>query len=344
MKKYLVHTLKSAFLAAGILSAICFVAYAASLSSMPVGKENVTIRNTNVHFAYLELIILAYIAPVLAFSFQMKKSAADCYFALPLKRNKLYFVSTLVGLFYILAPFTVAYWGGVLALLIRHGNVFHTWAYFPGYAGGIFFGICIFGINAFAFTRANNRLDGVILMLGYTFVVWLALKYVQEWTHVAMLDEITRNALPFLALNDFAGGIEKMILGGGGKFSAWTFVLPLAFATVAYLLLFITLPYKKAERAEQISDSWFAYKTLIPWFTATILGVVSLNVLNVYLAIVGTTVATLIYSRKWRIHWRSWVLIGVSVALGITLNLLLGVGHTPVINPPSEIWAPILCR
>lgn len=336
--------LRSAFLAVCILSAICFVAYAASLSSLPLGKENITIRNTNIHFVYLELIVLAYIAPVLAFSFQMKKSAADSYFTLPLKRSKLYFASTLVGLFYILVPFTVAYWGGFLALLIRQSNAFEMLAYFPGYIGGVLFGICIFGINSFAFTRANNLLDGIILMAGYSLVLWLVLTYMQKVMHVLFLKGIAQNSLPIFAIINFADGIEKMILGENGAFSGWTFLFPSVMAIVSYLLLFVTLPHKKAEEAEQISDSWFAYKTLIPLFTATILGSVTLNALNVYLAAVGTVVATLVYARKWRIHWRSWVLIGVSLALGILLNVLVGMGDLPVINPPSEMWAPILCR
>jgi hypothetical protein len=342
MKRYLRHSIKNACLPVAILSAICFIIYASVLSTMSLTSFGGGVaRNTNVHLIYIQLIILSYVAPVVAFSFQMKKTAVDCYFALPLKKTKLYFVATLVGLFYVFVPFTVSYWGGFFTLLLRPENLFEMTAYLPGYLGGLFFGICFFGANAFAFTRANNVLDGVILMIAYSFAVWLALLYVQQLTHVRFPRSVMESSLQFMALNAFADGIQNMIIGRTLDFSWWVIIFPLSYAVLGYFLLFITLPLKKGEQAEQISDSYMSYKSVIPFFTATILGVAEFSLLNLYLVSVGTVVVTLIYSRKWRMNWRSWVLIGVSIGLGLLLHILVGIGNLPIVNPPSEMLLPL---
>ena len=94
---------------------------------------------------------------------------------------------------------------------------------------------------------------------------------------------------------------------------------------VGYALLFALLPYEKGENAEQVSDSPFGYKILIPAYTALLLALNwnAIGIMSIVVVAVGAIVATAAFRRKfkWELKW--WVVIVLALAVGLLLSFTI---------------------
>lgn len=349
MKKYFLYELKKNFWLFLLLTAVCALPYWATVSSFSMFGESWNgeriVYSPRLGFAAVALGALCFITPLFTYAFKMNKRGVDAYYALPLKREKLYFVKTLVGLFLTLAPFTIAYWGGVLTLLFRPDNPYKMVWYIPAYFGFLFFGIMLYGLNAFAFTRGNRVWDGLVFMLAYLCIGALALAYFERVSHQIVKYYHQSNFWSVGGLDAFCSNMNALIAGvnpEGRRWSPWTFIYPTATGVGGYALLFSLLQKEKGENAEQISDSWFGYKTLIPVFTALLLGISELTAFTVCMAAVGAVVAMVVYRHKIRFSWKYWLAALGAVAVGILFSELVFWTLPPPTNSPSQAWAELL--
>ncbi len=349
MKKYFLYELRKNLWTILFLAVICALPYWTNLTSFDmywIGYDGLKyLYNPMLGFVAVELGLLCYIAPMLVYSFKMNKRSIDAYYALPLKREKLYLVKTLIGLLITLVPFTVSYWGGFLTLLFRPENPYQMIWYVPAYFGFLFFGIMLYGLNAFAFTRGNRIWDGAVFMAAYLCVGALAVGYIEAVSHQFFAAYHQNNFWSFGGLDLFCSNMIALIKGNnpsGLRWSAWTFVYPALTGFGGYALLFALLQKEKGESAQQISDSWFGYKTLIPLFTALLLGISDIRPLNVCMAAVGAVVATVIYQHEIRFSWKYWLVVLCTVVSGIILSELVVWTTPPPINSPSQAWLEIL--
>lgn len=331
MIKYFKYELKKNFWTFIVLTVIVVALYQVVLfnstlfySYTPEGEGTRAFWNesSQIGVVYVLVGIFAAVTPVLTYSFKMNKRSVDEFYSLPIKREKIYLVKTLVGLFLTLAPYTIAYWSGFLHVVCRE-NYFSLGYYVPGYFGGILFGICLYGINAFAFTRANRTADGVIFILAYTFIGWLAVGFLNSAFPLAGLYRISDNFITFGGLVHFGNNIDALLRGKIIRpYSDWqisAFLYPVLLAAVSYLLLFFLVRFEKGERAEQNSDSPFGYRTLIPLYTILLLGISRFEWILVCLIIIGTIVMTIIYKRKILFGWKQWAVIIASILFGLLL-------------------------
>lgn len=283
--------------------------------------------NPQIWVYFVPLYILCMLTPVFIYSFQMDKRSVDYYFAFPLKKEKLYFVKTLVGLSNVLVPFTVAFWSGFLAAVFRDGNLWQMVGFVPTYFIGVLFGVCIYGIYAFVFTRANKVRDGVAFMIAYTFVFFLLISFYDVSILTGVFGEIpfyVQEIFLFFGLNTFSTYAGEWIRGVEYSICrAETFIVPIAFGAIAYFLLFFTLRYQKAENAEQISNSPFGYTVLIPVYTAFMVALNSSDLLMTIFTFIGAVIAMAWYRRKFKFSWQDWAMLGGALVLGFLLRLLL---------------------
>ena len=153
MKKYFLYELKKYLWTLVILTMVCSLIYIVEASSMATyweyypeydekgGLPTVAINYPPLSTIFWCLILLLFIVPTIVYSFKMHKRSVDGYYSLPLTKGKLYFVSTVVGLILVLVPFTVAYWGGFIALLVRPDNPYSMGYFLPTYFAGVCFAI-----------------------------------------------------------------------------------------------------------------------------------------------------------------------------------------------------------
>lgn len=319
-----------------VLAAVCTLPYIAKLSTMDLsyvyehyqtGEVTTVLLSSEIGLAFFALGALCFLSPVLTYSFKMNKRGVDTYYALPIKKEKLYLIKTMVGLLLVLVPFTVMYWSGFLTLLCRAENPYDMFWYLPAYFGSVLLGICLFGLNAFLYTRGNTVTDGIVFMIAYVplFLMIYAYAVVAFGFQGRASYE---NFITFGGLIEFGNAMNDLILRYENvSLSPLTFVVMPILGVAGYALLFILLRYEKGENAEQVSDSWFGYKILIPIYTAVLIGLNNglnnngLHIIWFCLIAVAAIVATVVYQRKFKFHLKWWGMIGGALVLGLFLVL-----------------------
>lgn len=327
--KFFKHELKKQLWTLVVLSAVCAVPYVVALAAMDLvvrvrlgeGGYDYYVQSPNLGIVFAELGILCFLAPVLAYSFKMNKRSVDAYYALPIKKEKLYLVKTLVGLALVLVPFTVSFFGGFFTIAFRPDCPYKMGLYIPTYFGGVLLGICLFGLNAFLFTRANRLVDGVAFMAAYAFIGLLVLAYYEAATGHYLKWRIEECVLTFGPIMIFCDATSHAVRGLdiSRMLNAFVFVYPVALGAIGYFLLFFNLRYEKAENAEQVSESWFGYRVLIPAYIALTIGLCDFDLLSLCVIAVCGVVAMVVYRRKFRFSWKWWVMLAGAFALGLAL-------------------------
>lgn len=330
MKKYFLYELKKHIWTLVILSALCTLPYVVDLATMTMvhnytfeGAAKNYVQDPNMTFVFVELLILLFVVPTIVYSFKMSKRSVDAYYSLPLKREKLYLVATMVGLVLVLTPFTVSFWCGFVTLLFREGNPYHMGYYIPAYLGGVVFAVFLYGINAFIYTRANRASDGVVFMgayaiIGYFFILCLECAFgveIHSW-------ELQEYFFFSGSMFSFASWMGDYIVGSVLRDSiiGWGFALTIASGLLCYGLLYFAIRFEKGENAEQNSTSWFGYKTLIPIYVALCFGAGAAEEVYGFVVIaVAAIVATIVYKRKFKLKFIDWLPLIIGLTAGIAL-------------------------
>ena len=214
------------------------------------------------------ICVLAYILPVMEFSFFKKRINLDCAYSLPISRRAMGTVHYLTGLGMLLITFSASYLLNFLLLLSRKGlNLTPMTAH---YFLCLLLGFAMYSVMVFVFNEANTRGDGIWFMVLYTFVFALILALLPQfssklygtgfsfipWGSFALITEyyqyLVESEWPWQA--NFWQAPQKFI-----GFFFWI-VAGIA-STVGF---FLTFGKRRMERTEEISDSHFGFRTLIP--------------------------------------------------------------------------------
>ena len=335
MRKYFLHELKKHAWLLVVLSVVCSIPYIVNAATMALYIEyensGITyryIQDPGLVNAYVPLLILLFAVPMLVYSFKMSKRGVDGYYSLPLKREKLYFVATLVGLILVLVPYTVSFWSGFVTLLLREGNPYKMGYYVPAYFGGLCFGFFLYGVNAFVYTRANRMLDGVVYMLFYAFVGGLVMEFIENsfddyWGYFN--SSISVSFIFGGGMFEFVEAMSQLIEGYEGRFhyAGWWFGVTIMVGIVCFALFFLLIRYEKGENAEQNSDSWFGYRILIPVYVALSLGIgAGEDPFGFVMVLIAGFVATVVYQRKFSKKLANWAPLATGFVVGIILTIL----------------------
>ena len=278
------------------------------------------------------LIALCVFTPVYSYSFKMKKRSVDAYYSLPIRRESLYFVKTLIGLLLTFVPYTVAYVLGVGVISCRE-NYFQMGWYIPYYFVSVAFGVLLYLFYAFIFTRANTTADGVVFMIAWTFVVELVLSVLafaldklgvpeSVWGVFNASEYLDLCHFPFAFLTAVADGFSDLLGNSAVYVNNWE-AHALAFTVlsgVACGVLFFTgLRREKAENAEQISSSWWGYKTLVPVYAFTI-SAQTTSWVGWCVTFIAAFVGFVVYRRSLKLKTVDWISLAVALLLGIILS------------------------
>ena len=233
----------------------------------------------------LFLCILAYILPVMEFSFFKKRINLDCAYSLPISRRAMGTVHYLTGLMILFGVFTLSYLLNFGLLLTKEPGVYDFVPMIAHYFLCLPLGFSLYAVMVFVFNQANTRGDGIWFMVLYTFVFTLILVagimiienlglwpedywYIMEGAYVAMswgtIDTMTTAYQSVVQLS--AGSIAE--LWGEPAFIAG-FVFWIAAGIGAAVGFFRTFGKRRMEKTEEISDSFFGFRTLIPIYAVT---------------------------------------------------------------------------
>lgn len=249
------------------------------------------------------LCVLCTVAPVLQFSYRMKQRSVDLWYSLPITRKQLVLVRTLAGLLLVFVPFTIAYWPGVAIVAMRSNELatsvrgfhFQYIHYLSCFAQMLLLGTCLFGVNAFLFTRGNSMFDGIFFILGWAILVPLFVVVLNDdfafdfyWQGASGRQTWVNSSLFFTYFFTYSpvawtgASFEKLITVGAFFDNEFHFmvtsILGVLEGAAAYLALFLLADKDKSENVGQISSSRMGYKVLLPALEA---GAIALIIVSV---------------------------------------------------------------
>lgn len=249
------------------------------------------------------LCVLCTVVPVMQFSYRMKQRSVDLWYSLPITRKQLVLVRTLAGLLLVFVPFTIAYWPGVAIVAMRSNELatsvrgfhFQYIHYLSCFAQMLLLGTCLFGVNAFLFTRGNSMFDGIFFILGWAILVPLFVVVLNDdfafdfyWQGASGRQTWVNSSLFFTYFFTYSpvawtgAAFEKLITVGAFFDNEFHFmvtsILGVLEGVAAYLGLFLLADKDKSENVGQISSSRMGYKVLLPALEA---GVIALIIVSV---------------------------------------------------------------
>lgn len=331
MKKFFLHECKNQLLPFLIFTAISVVLY---LSILMGGTSNPSYYTGALAFCTTFLALLAILVPVYIYSFDKTRRGADFYYALPLRREQLYLVKTVVGLLLVLLPFTLAYWTGALFTIVRHpclafydesGIAYSEISYFyyvPLYFSLILAAIPLYGLSAFVVSRTNSMFDSVWLIVGYTFLGFTIAFFL--YTLGVSIDTI--DWFTFSPLGNITTKFQRLLLGksyelGAREMTSCVIYGILGFA--GYAGMFATLRFRKAEDAGGLSNSWFAYRVTIPLYVGLAMVCAYRDMISIVLVLVCGFIGCFIYRRSFRLKLSDVLSVVGAGLLGLLISVFV---------------------
>lgn len=291
----------------------------------PSPSRVVYYRNTHLMYPAVMLMITSMFVPIWMFAHTKKRKNLDCFYSLPISRRSFALTHYLVGLIMTFAPFLLSYVTVLVTYLIKDMQKFVNLDFsmiFLHFLFCVLMGLVIYTILVFIFNEANSVFDGCVFIVTYLIypMVWLSL--ISALLDInTPLDEVY--AIPQVLFGDIIGELgEKIELFGLAHFSMANdpeWVKWLVIYTVLAVAAFIGFHYrsgsKKAENAENVSDTPFGYKTLIPLMAIPV-GLYS-DVIGSLFILITALIGYTIYRRGVRYKKSDYAVLAILGALVI---------------------------
>ncbi|MBR5273332.1 MAG: hypothetical protein IKU25_08100 [Clostridia bacterium] len=297
---------------------------------------NDKIRITYYCTIWIPVMILAiscYIAPYMEFAFFKKRRNLDCAYALPISRKEMGRAHYFSGLLTIFLPYTLSYITNTL-LMLRYQQEYFFTPLIPHYFLCLLFGICTYSIFVFVFNEANSPGDGIWFIILWSAVFYLVLSAVRNDLFLEFLNKTTWRKItsnsdlafvfsPLVFISEaFTDRVERpewytytRLFKDDEVIFCLIFWLVVGIA--ATIAFFKTFGKRRMEKTEEISDSWFGYRILVPVYAVAGMltfgssgnGTIILEVIIVILALLGYA----IYRRGF--HYKKSEIIILSLLL-----------------------------
>ncbi len=253
-------------------------------------------------FSQTVLIIMCMVAPVWSFSFFKNRRNLDCCYSLPISRRALGIVHWLIGLLTVLLPFLASSLQALIILIFKTPSgysfldtidVGYIFAYFAVAFIGM---LVLYSLYVFVFNEANSVSDGITFMILYNFVATVAAILIEYIVGSSIFSIFDENSLPISAMSSM---IEYIVMYAGKATDVYydinvgwiIFWIIAGFACATYFVF--SFGTRKTEKAEEISDSYFGYRTLIPFFGFSLIFVFD-NI--AFISLVFTIISVLLYT------------------------------------------------
>lgn len=330
MKKYFLYELKKNLLPIVVLTVICCLIYVAYVLNArfvyyyPDGKPSPS-GSLN-WMPEVFLCVLCTIVPVMMFSFKMNRRVIDGVYSLPLKREKIYLIKSLVGLIMVFIPYITSYWLGFIVTACKE-HVFDMVWFVPVFFISIPLAVLLFGINSFAFARANKVHDGILFIGLFALAAVAALVFVDKFADLRYTDFsywFTYSPLVY-TFSKYNSMINAQYYIFYYKYEWLLYLFGGLTGAACWTGLFIGAKTDKAEDAEQVSSSWFGYKTFIPFYMVLLFGLIEMfGYESIYIVLIpiGGLIAYIIYRQSFKLKKNDWLMLGIAIIAGIIFAVI----------------------
>ena len=319
-RRYLRQRLENSALRTLIMTAIAvLITHLAVTDGILYGDAKY--NQTNLYVLATILCVLSSIVPMLELSDLKKRRSLDTFFSMPIGRGKLALTHWISGWLQVWFVYSVAYlWSSVI--LHTQTDYFDLSHLLPYYFISLLLGTVIYSFFLFLFGEGNTALDGfffcVLGIFVFTFIFAFGCQIIN------MIEKNTARKIEFFMdpgwgilyapINNLTVIFQRMIhvnqrltssastyydrlLSDFGLYFAFWIVIGVL-STVGYFVRFQRI---RAEQIEDISNSWFGYRTMIPIYGYTALLYTGMDdFLGLYILIAMLAVYIL-YRRSFRI-------------------------------------------
>ena len=280
------------------------------------------------------MLVFAAIIPIYEFSFKMKKTGCDLFYSLPIKRNKLYLFKYIFGICEMISIFLINFIIIVIVTSIKLSGIVYVNATFtPGYyflflLVIIGIGIVVYSFVAFFYTRGNTFLDGllsvfmssVVVMAAVFGIFWFFSSF-EGFHYSVKLDELLRGThyVPFIAGYEVADVFDSLIQGKEvTKFMAPS-IIGIIISSVSIPLFIILCGKDRAEDSEDITDSWFTYKLMLPIFIISLFMMLEFKMFIWIGVVIGGYIGYVIYDRNFLLRKKNLITLVICIIIGMGL-------------------------
>ena len=331
-KNYISYLIKSKKY---LLIALCIVQAILAFSNFGKPLNEYTLLSNTTMLSYGLGAIVAFVLPLVIFSYVHNKKAVDTYYSLNISRKSLLFTGLVYCFILAFLPFLVS------ALITFVGYLFagligkYALILLVTILVAFICYILVIVFNTFVYLLANTIFDGVIILLAYyllplllflmgvnfqeTFLIGVYINSTLE-NILVYFSPIALTVLSFMYANIFnnLAYIKYLVVG-------IVYIIFFAF------FLFKTFNNRKVERAGNYSDNFFAYPFVIGAYTIVCLFIIACiyrNMLSDFsfiilyiLLFLGYLIGNFIYKRTFKL---SKLQIGL-FCMGVVLSLLFNV-------------------
>lgn len=265
MNKLIKYLLKENY-----LNIICITFF--SLAYLLVFATNIqTEGEINIDTSIFSYICFVY--ALLSFSlisFKMKKISIDKYYALPIKKNKLYLSYYIVSLIRIALPLLISFIAYLIIIITKTHTVNGLYLILF-FLYELIMVIAIHTILMYVYYLQNNHNDGHVnasLVIFLPFLIATAVLSIIDLSNGVYLSNFL-NAFNYTLLSPlFTSQFEELINTGSINvfhLNHFFFALGIILVAIGCVILFaFTSKNEKPENCLNKSESWLGYKTLIP--------------------------------------------------------------------------------
>ena len=264
-----------------IFAAVLVVSFLFGIENQPTSRYDFELQKTfddykcTLNIPVTILAILTYVIPVMEFSFFKKRVNLDCAYALPISRRAMGMVHYVTGLITLFGAFSASYLVNLL-LLISRGKGWFDFSVLPEhFLLCLLVGFAVYSVFVFVFNEANTKGDGIWFILLYTFVWVLVLSALGEVFDSMLIYEA--NKFPWGSLYDLTNSYKYIVeMDNPDNATFWQspdriawFAFWVALGISSFVGFFLTFGKRRMEKTEEISDSYFGFRTLIPIFAVS---------------------------------------------------------------------------
>ncbi len=292
-------------------------------SQTPAGVSTIY-YNVNFYMMCFYYALVALVVPILELASFHNKCALDTFFSVPIRRTSLVLTHMTNGALQIsISLFLSCFWATVKIAKIPDVILFNM---LPFFLGMLLLMLAYYSVNCFAFLSANRVVDGALLAVLYTGVP-IAL-YIFAERVMDSLDLYSRNGVfnisPVISMSALTDYFEHLFSSGGYRYSPpiFTFaenlsvLLSILIGFAAVLLSIWLFCRKRAEKAGGISDAWWGYPILVPFFGFNLVMHGGSFLWGVFVGIM-VFIGYVIYRRSPRLRIHEWILLGIITLIGI---------------------------
>lgn len=307
------------------IAMIFFFAIYLTAVTLPVLQINASDAQStfgrSVYWASMLSLAMTFVLPPIMMSFVHRRRSADVYMALPITRKEMlitilsfelllafgyYLISTLI-IYFMTAHFAVSlslYLQSILIVLIGTG--------------------ALLSVNTLFYLIGNNVIDGIVMIVSYTMLPMVIYYAAISFARIMIAGyQVSGSGIIFEGMGWIAAlspmwttyfNIAELFMI---KEVTGIEVIYIALTAVYGVLGWIGLKkefiQRRAERAEQLSDQFFAYPFIIMAYTFTVLFLLTAHSVSDFqadhliyylLLLFIYIIATFVYQRRLRVEWK----------------------------------------